>query len=180
MSRKSKTENAAKLINIINTLIERQEKLLDYVQYLEEYCAALEGTEIDNTLVGQEIEDEVMKEILDKHLTDEQKQRKTSIQEEKSLYNIDEILDENGVWCCQISYLVSMLKYNNFYDICHEHLSYYSIETFERLLNDTNLKCFFAETNDVNGGSIRLFICKKSNKNFSKDEYLNKINDLKD
>tara|TARA_R100000231_G_scaffold48533_1_gene41577 strand:+ start:1262 stop:1570 length:309 start_codon:yes stop_codon:yes gene_type:complete len=94
MSRKSKTENAAKLINIINTLIERQEKLLDYVQYLEDYCAALEGAEIDNTLVGQEIEDEVMKEILDKHLTDEQKQRKTKIQEEKSLYNIDEILDE--------------------------------------------------------------------------------------
>ena len=94
MSRKSKTENAAKLINIINTLIERQEKLLDYVQYLEDYCAALEGAEIDNTLVSQEIEDEVMKEILDKHLTDEQKQRKTSIQEEKSLYSIDEILDE--------------------------------------------------------------------------------------
>ena len=94
MSRKSKADNAAKLINIINTLIERQEKLLDYVQYLEDYCAALEGAEIDNTLVGQEIEDEVMKEILDKHLTDEQKQRKTSIQEEKSLYNMDEILDE--------------------------------------------------------------------------------------
>ena len=94
MSRKSKTENAAKLINIINTLIERQEKLLDYVQYLEDYFSALEGSEIDNTLVSQEIEDEVMKEILDKHLTDEQKQRKTSIQEEKSLYNIDEILDE--------------------------------------------------------------------------------------
>ena len=53
MSRKSKTENAAKLINIINTLIERQEKLLDYVQYLEDYCAALEGAEIDNNLVGQ-------------------------------------------------------------------------------------------------------------------------------
>ena len=50
--------------------------------------------DIDETLPGQEIEDEVMKEILDKHLTDEQKQRKTSIQEEKSLYNIDEILDE--------------------------------------------------------------------------------------
>ena len=94
MSRKSKADNAAKLINIINTLIERQEKLLDYVQYLEDYVAALEGAEIDNSLVSQEIEDEVMREILDKHLTDEQKQRKTSIQEEKSLYNIDEILDE--------------------------------------------------------------------------------------
>ncbi len=94
MSRKSKTENAAKLINIINTLIERQEKLLDYVQYLEDYCSALEGSEIDNTLVSQEIEDEVMKEILDKHLTDEQKKRKTSIQEGKELFSIDEILDE--------------------------------------------------------------------------------------
>ena len=94
MSRKSKADNAAKLINIINTLIERQEKLLDYVQYLEDYCSALEGAEIDNNLVGQEIEDEVMKEILDKHLTDEQKKRKTSIQEEKNLYNIDEILEE--------------------------------------------------------------------------------------
>jgi len=94
MSRKSKTENASKLINIINTLIERQEKLLDYVQYLEDYCSALEGSEIDNTLVSQEIEDEVMKEILDKHLTDEQKQRKTSIQEGKELFSIDEILDE--------------------------------------------------------------------------------------
>ena len=94
MSRKSKTENAAKLINIINTLIERQEKLLDYVQYLEDYVAALEGTEIDNTLMGQDVEDEVMKEILDKHLTDEQQKRKTSIQEGKELYSIDEILDE--------------------------------------------------------------------------------------
>ena len=54
MSRKSKTENASKLINIINTLIERQEKLLDYVQYLEDYCSALEGSEIDNTLVKRE------------------------------------------------------------------------------------------------------------------------------
>ena len=35
-----------------------------------------------------------MKEILDKHLTDEQKQRKTSIQEGKELFSIDEILDE--------------------------------------------------------------------------------------
>ena len=94
MSRKSKAENASKLINIINTLIERQEKLLDYVQYLEDYVAALEGTEIDNTLMGQDVEDDVMKEILDKHLTDEQQKRKTSIQEGKELYSIDEILDE--------------------------------------------------------------------------------------
>ena len=55
-----------------------------------------------------------------------------------------------------------MLKFSNFYDICHEHLSYYSLSTFEKLLSNFNLKCFYAETNSVNGASIRLFVCKKN------------------
>ena len=54
-----------------------------------------------------------------------------------------------------------MLRYNNFYDICHEHLSYYSINSFEYLLDKLNLKCFYAQTNAVNGGSIRLYVVKK-------------------
>jgi hypothetical protein len=97
----------------------------------------------------------------------------------KFVKDIDKILDNNGIWCCQISYLVSMLKFNNFYDICHEHLSYYSIETFESLFKETNLKCFYAETNSVNGGSIRLFVCKKSNTKFDKPEYFDSLNEIK-
>ena len=42
MSRKSKMDNAAKLINIISTLIERNEKLLQHIGDLEEYIHALE------------------------------------------------------------------------------------------------------------------------------------------
>ena len=45
-------------------------------------------------MINKEVEDEVMKEILDKHLSDEQKKRKTNIQEGKELYSLDEILDE--------------------------------------------------------------------------------------
>ena len=101
-------------------------------------------------------------------------------QPKKFVEDIDTILDKDGVWCVQISYLVSMLKFNNFYDICHEHLSYYSIETFEAVLGELNLKLFFAETNDVNGGSIRLFVCRKTNfKNFDKKEYSEKLSKLK-
>ena len=99
----------------------------------------------------------------------------------KFVSDIDEILDENGVWCVQISYLVSMLKFNNFYDICHEHLSYYSIETFEAVLKNFNLKLFFAETNAVNGGSIRLFVCKKNSfKKYNNDFFALKLKKLKD
>ena len=38
---------------------------------------------------------------------------------------------------------------------------------------------FYAETNEVNGGSIRLYICKKNSKKFDKDEYLDKLNHLR-
>ena len=93
--------------------------------------------------------------------------------------NIEEILDEDGVWCCQISYLDSMIRNNNFYDICHEHLSYYSLESFEYLINKLNLKLFYAETNAVNGGSIRLYICKKNSKTYDKPNFTKQLNNLK-
>ena len=93
--------------------------------------------------------------------------------------DIDKILDKEGVWCVQISYLVSMLKYNNFYDICHEHLSYYSIETFESVLEGLNLKLFFAELNEVNGGSIRLFVCRKDNNIYNKEKFTGQLKKLK-
>lgn len=93
--------------------------------------------------------------------------------------NIEEILDEDGVWCCQISYLDSMIRNNNFYDICHEHLSYYSLESFEYLINKLNLKLFYAETNAVNGGSVRLYVCKKNSNKFDKTNFTNKLNNLK-
>ena len=94
--------------------------------------------------------------------------------------NIEEILNEDGIWCVQISYLVSMLKYNNFYDICHEHLSYYSIESFEYLIEQMNLKCFYAETNAVNGGSIRLFVCKKTCNKYDNAKQLSKLKKLRE
>jgi len=93
--------------------------------------------------------------------------------------DINQILDDDGIWCCQISYLASMLKFNNFYDICHEHLSYYSISTFEKLIKQFNLKCFYAETNSVNGGSIRLYVCKNKTNKYDKEVFIKKLDSLR-
>ncbi|MBI2618380.1 methyltransferase domain-containing protein [Candidatus Kaiserbacteria bacterium] len=75
---------------------------------------------------------------------------------------IKSLLAPNGVWCIQLSYLVSMLKNMNFYDICHEHLEYYSLETLENLMIRHGLTIFDAETNAVNGGSVLVFITHTS------------------
>ena len=66
-------------------------------------------------------------------------------------------LAADGVWCIQLSYLPSLLDTLSFYDVCHEHLYYFSLETLERLLDRHGLFVFDASTNGVNGGSLRVF-----------------------
>ena len=73
-------------------------------------------------------------------------------------------MDKNGIFCVQLSYLPSMLKNLNFYDICNEHLEYYSLHSLSFLMESHNLKIFEAAENDVNGGSIRVFISHKERK----------------
>ena len=105
MSRKAKMDNAAKLINIVSTLIDRNERLLQHINDLEEYISALEcGNEFDE---GEEfisfIPDEEFKAALDEGLSDEQKEKlkelKKSKEEKQSLHSMDDILsmfDEEG------------------------------------------------------------------------------------
>ena len=71
---------------------------------------------------------------------------------------IKEFLHSDGVFCIQLSYLPAMLRNINFYDICNEHLEYYSLNTLQYLMNRHGLEIYDAEENDVNGGSVRVMI----------------------
>lgn len=76
--------------------------------------------------------------------------------------DIDAVLDEEGVWICQMSYLPLMLSNYAWDGICHEHLTYYTAETFAQVINQsgTDLYVVDAELNDVNGGSVRFYVMK--------------------
>lgn len=82
---------------------------------------------------------------------------------------VKELLSADGVWCIQLSYLPLMLENMNFYDICHEHLSYYSLAALESLMERNGLKVFDASTNNVNGGSLRAFVTHKENASLQTD-----------
>ena len=58
-----------------------------------------------------------------------------------------------------------MLKNLTFDQICHEHVTYYSLTVFEKILNKNGLKLIDVRLNEINGGSIEI-ICghKKSQK----------------
>jgi hypothetical protein len=72
--------------------------------------------------------------------------------------DVAESLAEEGVWVMELHYLPTMLETNSFDAIVHEHLEYYSLAVLERLLGESGLEVVSAELNEMNGGSIRLFI----------------------
>jgi hypothetical protein len=78
--------------------------------------------------------------------------------------DVERILDINGIWHLEQSYLPSMLKNNSYDTICHEHLEYYSLNSIEYILNQANLKIIDLEFNPTNGGSFALNVAKKSSK----------------
>ena len=77
------------------------------------------------------------------------------------LGDIKEILDDEGLLVIQQNYLVTMLENNAFDNICHEHREYYSLLSFNHLLERHGLEVFDMSQNEINGGSIRTYIRKK-------------------
>lgn len=74
--------------------------------------------------------------------------------------DIKSCLVDNGVFIVQQNYLDSMIKNCAFDNICHEHLEYYSLTSLSMLLMRHGMMVFRVEENDLNGGSIRTFICR--------------------
>ena len=71
---------------------------------------------------------------------------------------VKQILAPGGVWVVQFQDLDQMLKQTAFDNIVHEHLVYYSLASFERLIAPYQLEVFDAEVRAINGGSYRLYV----------------------
>lgn len=74
--------------------------------------------------------------------------------------DINKVLDNNGLWVIQLSYTPLMLQQLAFDNICHEHIYYHSLNSIKNLITPHNLKIVDASLNDVNGGSIRIYMQK--------------------
>lgn len=71
------------------------------------------------------------------------------------------VLDEQGVWVFEQSYLPFMLDTSSYDTACHEHLEYYALRQIQRMLDDAGLKLVDLEFNDVNGGSFSVTAAKR-------------------
>jgi len=76
--------------------------------------------------------------------------------------DVKAVMHPDGLWVVQMSYLPLMLKTNEIGNICHEHLEYYSLQSFEYLLGRHDFEVVDVDLNDINGGSIRAYIRNRS------------------
>lgn len=82
----------------------------------------------------------------------------------KFINDVDEILDENGIWVLQLSYSPLMIKQVAFDNICHEHIYYYSLFNLKKLFEENGFKIMDVQLNDINGGSFRVYCMKQNSK----------------
>ena len=67
------------------------------------------------------------------------------------------LLHRDGVFVVEVPYLLDLLTKNQFDTIYHEHLSYFSVATLERVFAANGLRLVDVRHADVHGGSILAF-----------------------
>jgi NDP-4-keto-2,6-dideoxyhexose 3-C-methyltransferase len=78
------------------------------------------------------------------------------------MQEVCDVLDEEGIWVFEQSYMPTMIKTNSFDTICQEHLEYYALKQIKWMADKAGLKIINIEFNDVNGGSFSVVAAKKS------------------
>ena len=111
-------------------------------------------------------------EFLAKEMINENKKAKVihgsgiffHLEDLKSVFKgIKELLKNDGILVSEFIYLPSMIKNLAFDQIYHEHLLYYSLSTFQYLLNEFDLEIYDAEKTSIHGGSCTAYIRHKDN-----------------
>lgn len=71
--------------------------------------------------------------------------------------NVVSLLEEDGVWIVETGYHYSLIENFVFDNIYHEHLSYFSVTTFQHFFDSIGLALFHVEKIASKGGSIRVY-----------------------
>lgn len=70
------------------------------------------------------------------------------------MQEVSEILEDDGIWVFEQSYMPSMLATNSYDTVCHEHLEYYALAQILWMAARVGFKIVDVELNDTNGGSL--------------------------
>jgi len=82
----------------------------------------------------------------------------------KFVQDIYDVLDDDGMWIFEQSYLPYMVDTTSYDTICHEHLEYYALQQISWIFEKIGFVIADVNFNNVNGGSFRITAVKSSYK----------------
>ena len=80
------------------------------------------------------------------------------------ILGIKNLLSNDGVAIIEFHYAGNILSGLQYDSIYHEHISYFSFESFKKLLKGTDLEVWRVEKGPISGGSLIVFVKKSLNK----------------
>ena len=78
--------------------------------------------------------------------------------------DIKNLLTNNGIWIVEFSYFPHLLKNMTYDQINHEHITYYTLSSLNKILKKNQLKIIDVNFNEINGGSAEVIVAKKESK----------------
>ena len=85
------------------------------------------------------------------------------------------LLNPEGVITLEFPHLLRLMEGNQFDTIYHEHFSYFSFQTVERIMARFELRVFDVEELPTHGGSLRVYICHEGSKLHSRTDRADKL-----
>jgi len=77
---------------------------------------------------------------------------------------IAELIREGGVFCVQAISLAGMLQYTQFDQVYHEHLTYWTVHSLDRLFAQYGLEIFSTGMLPIHGGSMELLVAPRGSR----------------
>jgi hypothetical protein len=71
-----------------------------------------------------------------------------------------DVLEEEGIWVFEQSYMPTMLDTNSYDTVCHEHIEFYALRQIKWMTDRVGFKIVDVEFNDINGGSFSVMVKK--------------------
>ena len=76
------------------------------------------------------------------------------------MQEVYDVLDDDGIWVFEQSYMPTMLEKNSYDTICHEHLEFYALHQIKWMADRVGFKIIDVELNNINGGSFSVVVSK--------------------
>lgn len=89
--------------------------------------------------------------------------------------DVNDVLADKGIWVIQQNYLLDSLRLRAVDNFCHEHLTYFTLYSLDKLLHQFGLEVNEVYLSTVNGGSIRTIVSRKGDYEVDESVYKQRL-----